>query len=246
MSSESSKGLGRREFLAATGTLGITAASTDILDDFLSDAESIRKRLSRAARDAQDETEPDKWAQRAREELDDGELDGNTYEGPASDYITPEDEIVEHWAKKADLKKHKDESYRVDLNDHWDELKFEYISDEEQFGKMDKWLKPREYLENGAKGDCEDYSLAMTSILEAMGYPSVNVIGYYDTGDSEGGHSIAETVIDGDVYVADVHMPCWLAPRERYYEEMEWWDREMFSDDMSRRSYSSDWFEEKV
>jgi len=58
-------------------------------------------------------------------------------------------------------------------------FKFNYEADNDQFNNPpdgDMWLNPDYYLAHDARGDCEDFSLAFASILEAKGIPA-SVIG---------------------------------------------------------------------
>jgi len=61
-----------------------------------------------------------------------------------------------------------------------------YVSDEEQFGKKDYWLPPKEF-EECMKGDCEDFALYTWRQLIEMGIKSRFVVG--ESGRYGSGHA---------------------------------------------------------
>ncbi len=96
------------------------------------------------------------------------------YPEDASSYIMPENEVVKWYAENtvltdgALLWKHNRSA-----------VEFKYESDNELFSNPpdgDMWQNPDYYLAHSSIGDCEDFSLAFASILEAKGI-SAEVIG---------------------------------------------------------------------
>jgi hypothetical protein len=106
-----------------------------------------------------------------------GKLNRNNhilYPEDASSYIIPENEVVTWYAENTvltdDALMWKDDGSAVEFKYQTDNNLFNYPPD------GDMWQYPDYYLANGAKGDCEDFSLAFASILEAKGI-SAEVIG---------------------------------------------------------------------
>lgn len=96
------------------------------------------------------------------------------YPEDASSYILPENEIVKWYAENTVLTDHallwKHNQTAVD---------FKYRSDDDLFDNppfSDMWQNPDYYLTHGLLGDCEDFSMAFASILEAKGI-SAQVVG---------------------------------------------------------------------
>jgi hypothetical protein len=96
------------------------------------------------------------------------------YPEDASSYITPENEVVS-W--------HAENTILTDDGLLWKHtgipVEFKYRTDNELFNNPtdgDMWQNPDHYLANGNMGDCEDFSVAFASILEAKGIPA-EVIG---------------------------------------------------------------------
>jgi len=96
------------------------------------------------------------------------------YPEDASSYIIPENEVVKWYAENTvltdDALLWKHNGSAVDFKYQTDNNLFNYPLD------GDMWQNPDYYLANGAIGDCEDFSLAFVSILEAKGI-SAEVIG---------------------------------------------------------------------
>jgi len=96
------------------------------------------------------------------------------YPEDASSYITPENEVVSWYAENTVLT---DEA--LIWKSTKDALEFKYRTDNDLFNNPidgDMWQNPDYYLANGNMGDCEDFSVAFASILEAKGIPA-EVIG---------------------------------------------------------------------
>ena len=106
-----------------------------------------------------------------------GKLNRNNhilYPKDASSYIIPENEVVTWYAENTVLT---DDALLWKHNGS--AVEFKYQTDDNLFNYPldgDMWQNPDYYLANGATGDCEDFSLAFASILEAKGI-SAEVIG---------------------------------------------------------------------
>ena len=106
-----------------------------------------------------------------------GKLNRNNhilYPEDASSYIIPENEVVTWYAENTVLT---DDALLWKHNGSV--VEFKYQTDNDLFDNPpdgDMWQNPDYYLANGAIGDCEDFSLAFASILEAKGIPA-EVIG---------------------------------------------------------------------
>ena len=85
----------------------------------------------------------------------------------ASSYIIPDNEVVQWYAEHTVLT---DDALLWKHNASI--FKFNYVSDNDLFNNPpydDMWQNPDYYLTHDCKGDCEDFSLAFASILEAKG-----------------------------------------------------------------------------
>jgi predicted transglutaminase-like cysteine proteinase len=158
-------------------------------------------------------------------------------------YITPCDEVVQWYAKHAELKKVNESIYIIEYEDGTP-LSPNYVRDQEQFGVEDLWINPSYYLAHAYKGkllsgDCEDAAIAMTSILIAKGYDTVAILGYVEKSDgSLGRHAWAETKIEGKVYIVDFN---YLYEKSYFQATRQWKPRYMWNHLLSFRDYSSDW-----
>lgn len=173
-----------------------------------------------------------------------------------SKYITPDDPIVRWYAKRTKLKPSTGEHHihfhssigkdgqEFVLTFSNSSLHSKFVKDMEQFGEYEYWANPGYYLTHGRKGDCEDWSIAAASILEAKGNKSVCVycnkigskrrIGKYRIG-----YMIVETVIGDKVYAGlfDEFMP-----RDRFYDSHQLKAFLMFGKDFDFIPYNKDWF----
>lgn len=122
------------------------------------------------------------------------------YPANASSYIMPENEIVKWYAENTIL-----------INDAllWKHNKtplvFKYISDDDLFNNPpshDMWQNPDYYLTHGLLGDCEDFSVAFASILEAKGI-STKVLGVELTNSNK--HWIVEYTYNNVTMYADIN-----------------------------------------
>lgn len=92
----------------------------------------------------------------------------------ASSYIIPDNEVVQWYANNTVLT---DDAL---LWKHDNSLvEFNYVTDNDLFENLtngDMWQNPDYYLSHKRRGDCEDFSVAYASILEAKGI-SAQVVG---------------------------------------------------------------------
>lgn len=65
---------------------------------------------------------------------------------------------------------------------------FEYITDEKQYGQLEKWVVPEDV--DNVKGDCEDFVLACRKLVRAEGLQSRIVFCKDETG---AGHAVLES-----------------------------------------------------
>jgi hypothetical protein len=96
------------------------------------------------------------------------------YPEDANTYIMPENDVVKWYANNTILT---DDTLVWKHNNS--AVMFQYETDNNLFNNPqdgDMWQNPDYYLANGAIGDCEDFSLAFASILEAKGI-STEIIG---------------------------------------------------------------------
>ena len=106
-----------------------------------------------------------------------GKLNRNNhilYPKDASSYMIPGNDVVKWYAENTVLT---DDALLWKHNGS--AVEFKYQTDNNLFNYPpdgDMWQNPDYYLANGAIGDCEDFSLAFASILEAKGIPA-EVIG---------------------------------------------------------------------
>ncbi|RLJ02072.1 MAG: hypothetical protein DRP11_03475 [Candidatus Aenigmatarchaeota archaeon] len=145
------------------------------------------------------------------------------------DYITPDDSIVQKYAKEIEY----ESSPFVTFPSVYDikappELKFEYFSDRELFKKRDHWQKPSEYLRRGAVGDCEDYATWAASDAEAKGYEARVIGGYisYEWDMSLSPHWNTEVKLNDEYYVMDVDRPKEAVRRDVFGKRLKRWGGE--------------------
>jgi hypothetical protein len=96
------------------------------------------------------------------------------YPEDASSYILPENEVVKWYAENTVLT-----DYALIWKHNGTAVDFKYKTDDDFFDNppySDMWQNPDYYLAHGSIGDCEDFSLAFASILEAKGI-SAQVVG---------------------------------------------------------------------
>ena len=122
------------------------------------------------------------------------------YPEDASSYILPENEVVKWYAENTVLTDHallwKHNGTAVD---------FKYKTDDDLFDNppsSDMWQNPDYYLAHGSVGDCEDFSLAFASILEAKGI-SAQVVGVTLINDRN--HWVVKYHYNGQTNYADIN-----------------------------------------
>lgn len=122
------------------------------------------------------------------------------YPEDASSYVIPENEVIKWYAENTVLT---DDALLWKHNGS--ALKFKYQTDNDLFNHPpdgDMWQNPDYYLTNGLIGDCEDFSLAFASILEAKGISS-EVIGVTLINDRK--HWIAKYYFNDQINYADIN-----------------------------------------
>lgn len=118
-----------------------------------------------------------------------------------------------------------------------------YRSGMEQFGRTYN-REPAEFFEDG-EGNCVDYAIALSSIMEHQGYDSRVVLGAvrHPSGDP-GMHAIAETDLDTGTYVFDTMNGGSYVARDGYEDldaVSQWAPATMFGTDTPYQFYDPDW-----
>ena len=122
------------------------------------------------------------------------------YPEDASSYIIPENEVVSWYAENTVLT---DEA--LIWKNTGDAVEFKYRTDNDLFNDPldgDMWQNPDYYLANGNMGDCEDFSVAFASILEAKGIPA-KVIGVNLINDRK--HWVVKYYFNKQINYADIN-----------------------------------------
>ena len=122
------------------------------------------------------------------------------YPEDASSYIIPENEVVQWYAEHTVLT---DDALLWKHNASI--FKFNYVSDNDLFDNPldgDMWQNPDYYLTHDCKGDCEDFSLAFASVLEAKGIHA-QVIGVTLINDRN--HWVVEYQYNNRINYADIN-----------------------------------------
>ncbi len=78
---------------------------------------------------------------------------------------------------------------------------------------------PSYYFTHARIGRCEETTLATMSILELMGYMTIEVKGTAPSNGTQDSHTWCETLVGGTVYVANFGV---LTPRENFYQKNGW------------------------
>jgi len=87
------------------------------------------------------------------------------------------------------------------------------------------------------EGDCEDYSIAIASILEAKGIPNMIVGGFNNNINDR--HWIVEYYYDSKYYVTDTLYGLYI-PRENI-ENIGWAPKIMFNKETDYSVYNKNW-----
>lgn len=157
-----------------------------------------------------------------------------------SRYITPDDELVETYADTADIEFEDGQRLgRIAFDQEFNPM---YMLDEDQFEDDNHWMYPRKYLEE-QRGDCEDYALAMASIMESLDHPTRTILGVGTFNGERAGHAMTEVKIDDTYYALDIGLPSKLYERSWYDDSVitEWTPLTMFGDDTPYQTYDPDW-----
>lgn len=119
------------------------------------------------------------------------------YPTNASSYITPNNEVVQWYADHTTLT-----STGLIWKHNKTPLKFNYKTDKELFNKKDMWQNPDYYLTHNLTGDCEDFSFAYASILEAKNIPA-DILGVILTNNNL--HWVVQYQYNGHTSFADIN-----------------------------------------
>ena len=134
----------------------------------------------------------------------------------ASEWITPDESVVQDAAKSATLggvklSDHKALAAYLESGSHRD-VKLNLVKADGKVANIEytdeagasSWQKPVDFLtKGGMTGDCTDSANAEVSMLRSLGYPAKAVFGYqFDVGHP---HAWAEVMVDGKVYMVDEH-----------------------------------------
>ena len=119
------------------------------------------------------------------------------------------------------------------LNGKW--VTNEYYPDFD-YKDGDHWMNADYYLSNSLCGDCEDFAIAISSILEAKGIPNMLVC----ASDNEYNvHIYLEYYYEGEYHIADSRRPYYRLREENVYKEIpEVW---MFNKDYDYKRYNKNW-----
>lgn len=117
-----------------------------------------------------------------------------------------------------------------------EEVSFERASDEEVHGEEDVWADPSTYIENDFRGDCDDYSIFTTSVLNAheKDMEARSVL------DVENEHVYTELKYDGGRWITDVRAPDEFFTREAFRENVEWEPAYMVNSQVAEE-YDPEW-----
>lgn len=145
------------------------------------------------------------------------------------EYVTPADPLIGFLATRARLS-----GARVKLPGH---PEFEYVRDPTQFVTPERWQKPRQYVRNGYRGDCDDYALFVASLVEAAGHDARVVVGLL----GDRGHALTEFKRGDDYVVTSVGAPKTIWHRQQFDQLERWQPVAMFGPDQPMRAYDPDW-----
>lgn len=170
-------------------------------------------------------------------------------------FVRPDSAAVEDVAAATTVQKQGD-GYVLDVPE---DVTFEYVDDDTAFGG-DHWQSPHEFFANDWRGDCEDYAIAVASLLEQNGY-AARVVGDFSypvaignpaewavsyvaaafDGSRDQGHTVVETVIDGDYYVVDNITHPRIRPRDAVYGNRGQFDPDLMFGPATTEQYMRDW-----
>ena len=119
------------------------------------------------------------------------------YPSNAPSYITPNNPIVQWYANHTSLT-----SSGLIWKHNKTPLTYNYQTDAYLFNSIDTWQNPSYYLTHNLTGDCEDFSLAYTSILEAKNIPA-EILGVTLTNNNL--HWVVKYQYNGHTTFADIN-----------------------------------------
>lgn len=123
-----------------------------------------------------------------------------------------------------------------------EEVEFHPRDDVEYFGEDEYRSRPAEYIKNDFHGDCDDYSIFNTSLIQAKGSVQSEEIEARSVLDTREGkeHVLTEVKYEDEYWVTDVRFPGRFYRRDRFIEEVDWQPQRLISDD-SIENYESNW-----
>lgn len=146
-------------------------------------------------------------------------------------YIDPNHEVVQWFNRHTEM---------IEGVLTYDKTEFrltsKYDTDFDLFDKKDHWINADYYLSHGLNGDCEDFAIALASILETKKIPNMIVAGFAK---NNIGHWLLEYHIDNEYRVADTMVSLY---GYRKNIKPEWWKPKfMFNKNTEFQLYNPDW-----
>lgn len=145
-------------------------------------------------------------------------------------YVMPDNEVVQYYAKRTFV----DGDGYFKWNNY--NLFVCHFAGDVKYPTGDYWYNPDYFLTHGNIGDCEDFALALVSLLLAKGIPAILVAGYWETGTT---HIGAEYVYNNIVRYADT---TGYYERKAVVEFNLFTPTRMFNDQITWREYEKDWY----
>lgn len=148
-----------------------------------------------------------------------------------AELINPENPEVKYLAENTGVSK----ITYPDIN-YADEIDFKPGTDQEIFGEKDHWSSPSEYIENDFRGDCDDYSIFNTSLLQAKDIETRSVFGML----AGGKHVLAELKWENEYWITDVNDAGTAYMRGSFADNNDW-EPEKMTDGEIVEDYSWEW-----
>lgn len=105
------------------------------------------------------------------------------------------------------------------------------------YENSDYWINADYYLSHGLTGDCEDYAIAIASILEAKDIPNMIVGGFQNGINNK--HWILEYYYNNEYYITDTSYGLYI--KRSIIEELDWVPLLMFNKETDYKIYNKDW-----
>lgn len=154
-------------------------------------------------------------------------------------YIRPDDPTVQEYADALDVDSIHGERGELDFAG---KTLPTYKTDDDLFGQNHIQM-PDAYFELG-EGDCDDYAVALSSIMEALGYDTRVVMTTMKPQNRDWSYHLhTEVSIDDDVYVLDTMRPGEYVARDAYQGGVvaAWTPLTMFGKDTPYQVYDPEW-----